>query len=206
MAELRQQEGLAARCLEFTILTAARSGESRGLPWDGEIDTAAKLWTIPALRMKGEREYRVPLTTPAITIIGYMRSVQQNGYVFPGDKADEPLSNMALTEVIRRMNKARQNAGLPQWVDPKQGRPARIPQHIPRLGGRGDIIPGLARRGGTGAREGRQGGGRVQARRCLGEAPEADGGVGELRLRGAGRAHRCADSRERGAPMHAGIG
>src|SRR5215467_10435199 len=59
MADLRAQEGLAAKALEFTILTAARSGESRGIPWEGEI--VGDLWTVPARRMKGEREHRVPL-------------------------------------------------------------------------------------------------------------------------------------------------
>jgi integrase len=121
MAELRAQEGLAAKALEFTILTAARSGESRGMPWEGELNTADKVWTVPPHRMKGEREHRVPLTAPALAIIEYMRSVRQNDYVFPGDKADDPLSDMALTEVIRRMNEARKKAGLPLWNDPKEG-------------------------------------------------------------------------------------
>jgi integrase len=121
IAELRAQEGLAAKALEFTILTAARSGESRGMPWEGEINATDKLWTVPAGRMKREREHRVPLTAPALAIIDYMREVRQNDYVFPGDRADDPLSDMALTEVIRRMNEARTKVGLPRWVDPKQG-------------------------------------------------------------------------------------
>lgn len=118
MSELRAQEGLAARCLEFTILTAARSGESRGMPWEGEI--AGDVWIVPGHRMKRHREHRVPLTAPALAIIEYMRSVRQNDYVFPGDKPDDPLSDMALTEVIRRMNRAREKAGKALWVDPKQ--------------------------------------------------------------------------------------
>jgi integrase len=77
--------------------------------------------------MKGEREHRVPLTGPALAIIEYMWSVRQNDYVFPGDKPDDPLSDMALTEVIRRMNQARKKAGLPQWVDPKQGNREVVP-------------------------------------------------------------------------------
>jgi integrase len=119
MAELQAQEGLAARCLEFTILTAARSGESRGLPWEGEI--AGDLWTVPAGRMKRDREHRVPLAAPALATIDYMRTVRQNDYVFPGDDPDAPLSDMSLTAVIRRMNEARKKAGLPLWIDPKQG-------------------------------------------------------------------------------------
>lgn len=120
MVELRQQEGLAAKALEFVILTGSRSGEARGIPWEGEINAADKVWTVPAHRMKREREHRVPLTSPAVAVIEYMRGVRQNDYVFPGDKADDPLSDMALTEVIRRMNEARKKAGQPVWVDPKQ--------------------------------------------------------------------------------------
>jgi integrase len=127
MRELRAQEGLAAKALEFTILTAARSGETRGAPWEGEIDTAGKLWTVPAARMKGERKHEVPLTAPALAVIEYMRSVRQNDYVFPGDTANEPLSDMALTEVIRRMNQAREKAGKPLWVDPNQGNREVVP-------------------------------------------------------------------------------
>ena len=89
-AELRAQAGLAAKALEFTILTAARSGESRGVPWEGEIDTVNKVWTVPPHRMKGEREHRVPLTAPALAVVEYMWGVRQNDYVFPGDKQDEP--------------------------------------------------------------------------------------------------------------------
>jgi integrase len=121
VAELRRQEGLAAKCLEFTILTAARSGESRGIPWEGEIDITSKLWTVPGHRIKGERKHEVPMTAPALAVIEYMRSVRQNDYVFPGDKPDEPLSDMALTETIRRMNQAREKAGKPPWVDPNEG-------------------------------------------------------------------------------------
>jgi integrase len=118
MRELRQQEGLAAKCLEFTILTAARSGESRGLPWEGEIN--GDVWTVPAARMKREREHRVPLTAPALAVLEYVRQVRQNGYVFPGDDPGAPLSDMSLTAVIRRMNEAREKTGTPKWIDPRQ--------------------------------------------------------------------------------------
>jgi len=127
MAELRKQEGIAARALEFTILTAARSGETRGIPWEGEVDLATKVWTVPGHRMKGGRRHRVPLTTAALAIVEYMESIRQNDYVFPGDKAHEPLSDMALTETIRRMNEVRAKTGLPLWVDPKQGSRQVVP-------------------------------------------------------------------------------
>jgi integrase len=127
MAELRRQEGIAARALEFAILTAARSGETRGLPWEGELDLVRKVWTVPPARMKREREHRMPLTASVIAIIDYMREVRQNSFVFPGDQADEPLSDMALTETVRRMNEARAKAGKPLWVDPKQGNREVVP-------------------------------------------------------------------------------
>jgi integrase len=127
IAELRAQEGLAAKALEFTILTAARSGETRGTPWQGEIDTAGKLWTVPPHRMKGERKHEVPLTAPALAVIEHMWSVRESDFVFPGEKSDEPLSDMALTEVVRRMNAARQKAGLPLWTDPEQGNREVVP-------------------------------------------------------------------------------
>jgi integrase len=63
MARLRDRKAIAARALEFTILTAARSGEVLGARWS-EIDLKAKVWSVPALRMKAGVEHRVPLTGP----------------------------------------------------------------------------------------------------------------------------------------------
>lgn len=65
MVELRKRDGIGARALEFLILTTARSGEVRGATWD-EIDFDAKLWTVPAARMKANRTHRVPLSESAI--------------------------------------------------------------------------------------------------------------------------------------------
>jgi integrase len=61
ISRLQQQDGIAAKCLEFTILTASRTGETIGATWD-EIDLDARLWIIPAERMKAQKEHRVPLT------------------------------------------------------------------------------------------------------------------------------------------------
>ncbi|MGZ4995375.1 MAG: tyrosine-type recombinase/integrase [Methylobacter sp.] len=101
--QLRQQDGIAAKCLEFTILTAARTGETIGATWD-EIDLSAKTWTIPATRMKAEREHRVPLSAHALTILSDMAAVRTNDYVFPGTK--KGLSNMAMLAVLKRMDRA----------------------------------------------------------------------------------------------------
>jgi integrase len=109
------------RALEFAILTAARSGAVRGMQWVGELDVAGMVWIVPPQRMKGEREHRVPLSPAAIGVIERMQSLRQSDWVFPGDRGGKPLSDMALTEVVRRMNEARDAAGLPRWTDPKQG-------------------------------------------------------------------------------------
>lgn len=122
MAALRAQQGSGARALEFAILCGARSGEVRKARWDGdEINITEKVWMVPADRMKGGREHRVPLSPAAIAVIEQMLAVRQSNWVFAGDREGNPLSDMTLTEVIRRMNEARQAAGLPRWTDPKQG-------------------------------------------------------------------------------------
>lgn len=99
---LREREGIAARALEFTILTATRSGEVRGACWS-EIDLAAKVWTIPASRMKAKREHEVPLSDAAVKLLKGLTREEGADLVFPGSN-DKPLSDMSLTAVIRRMN------------------------------------------------------------------------------------------------------
>ena len=104
MTELRQQEGVGAKELEFAILTVARTGEVMGAKWS-EIDFEARLWTVPADRMKAGREYRVPLSEPALTILAAMREVREGEFVFPGGKANSPLSNMAFLMLLRRISR-----------------------------------------------------------------------------------------------------
>lgn len=104
MVELRAQEGVAARALEFAILTAARTGEVIGAKWD-EISIADRLWTIPADRMKGGREHRLPLSEPAMAVVEQMAGIRQSEFVFPGGQAGRPLSNMALLMTLRRMGR-----------------------------------------------------------------------------------------------------
>jgi integrase len=106
LASLREREAVAARGLEFLILTAARTGELIGAHWS-EIDLRDKTWTVPAGRMKARREHRVPLSPRALTILQEMIKVRQSGdgnaYVFPGPKLGKPLSNMAFLMLLRRM-------------------------------------------------------------------------------------------------------
>lgn len=103
MGELRKQEGVAAKALEFAILTAARTGEIIGARWD-EFDLTAGVWTIPAERMKAKKEHRVPLSARALEIIGDKGG--SDDFVFSGRRAGQPLSNMALMMTLRRMGRA----------------------------------------------------------------------------------------------------
>jgi integrase len=105
MAELREREGVAARALEFTILTAARTGEVIGAQWS-ELDLAAKCWTVPAGRMKASREHRVPLSTRAVELLGEVFREDDNEFVFIGSQRGGSLSNMAMTATLKRMGRA----------------------------------------------------------------------------------------------------
>jgi Integrase len=104
VAALRQREAMAARALEFTILTAARSGETFGLTWK-EIDLEAALWIVPAKRMKAGREHRVPLTPRAVEILTELAELgaEPDAHVFPGQKEGRPLSIMSMDMILRRM-------------------------------------------------------------------------------------------------------
>jgi integrase len=101
-AALRTREGIAARALEFTILTAARTGEVIGATWD-EIDLETKTWTVPAGRMKAGKEHRVPLSDRAVELLKALPREDRNPFVFIGSRERSGLSNMAMTTVLRRM-------------------------------------------------------------------------------------------------------
>ena len=104
LAELREQEGVAARALEFAILTAARTGEVIGAQWS-EIGLDARLWTIPGNRMKAGKEHRVPLSDAALAIVEKMATVRLGQFVFPGASGARPLSNMSMLMLLRRMKR-----------------------------------------------------------------------------------------------------
>lgn len=101
MVDLRQKEGVSARLLEFTILTAARSGESRGATWS-EIDMAAALWVIPGERMKAGKEHRVPLSDQVLKMLREIQRTPDTDLVFPAPRNGQ-LSDMAMTAIMRRM-------------------------------------------------------------------------------------------------------
>jgi integrase len=100
---LRKREGVAALALEFLILTAVRSGEARGAVW-AEFDLTAKVWTIPAERMKAAVEHRVPLTDRMLAILETVKPLRRaDDIVFPGIKPGTGLSDMTLAAVLKRM-------------------------------------------------------------------------------------------------------
>jgi integrase len=112
LAALGQRPGMAARALEFTILTVARTGEALGARWD-EIDLVAKVWTVPAERMKAGREHRVPLSDAALGALEEARplALTKEGApdpaapVFPGPRRALPMSNMTMLMLLRRMKR-----------------------------------------------------------------------------------------------------
>ena len=104
MATLRECQDGTARALEFIILTAARSGEAIGATWD-KIDFTGKTWTVPAERMKGGREHRVPLPAAALAILKPLHGSRTGNYVFAGAKPGRPLSDMAVSMLLRRLQR-----------------------------------------------------------------------------------------------------
>jgi integrase len=100
MADLRVRSGVSPRALEFAILNASRTGEVLGAKWN-EIDAAAKVWTIPADRMKSGRPHSVPLSGRAIDILAELP--REGEYLFMGAGANAPLGHMAMLKVLREM-------------------------------------------------------------------------------------------------------
>jgi integrase len=102
MAKLRMEEGIAARALEFTILTAARTTEAIAAR-RSEVSAREKLWTVPADRMKADKEHRVPLSDRALEIASTV--ADDECFIFPGSRRDQPLSNMAMLALLKRMGR-----------------------------------------------------------------------------------------------------
>lgn len=123
MADLRKREAVAARALEFAILTAARTGEVIGATW-AEVDLAAAVWTVPASRMKAGKEHTVPLSPRAVAILEALQPLntksRADAPLFPANDG-EALSGMAMAMLIRRMQKTEQAEGRAGWIDRKEG-------------------------------------------------------------------------------------
>jgi len=103
MALLALCEAVAVVATRFAILPAARSGEVRVAKW-AEIDLPARLWTVPAVRMKAGKEHRVPQSTAAMAIIESM--TRKDELIFQGRRPDTMLSDMNLTAVLRRLDRS----------------------------------------------------------------------------------------------------
>ena len=122
LRELRRREGIAARALEFQILTASRPGAVATAPWK-EIDPKHGVWTVSASRPGTKlraRDHRVPLCDRALEILELLPREKNNPHIFIG-RTGKSLSDMALLQTIRRMNEERKKAGLSAFVDTKQG-------------------------------------------------------------------------------------
>lgn len=101
MTDLRARKGISARALEFLILTAARSGEVRFATWD-EIDFSARIWAIPANRMKAGKEHTVPLSDDALKLLKALPRFEGSDYIFPAPRGGA-LCDMSLSALCRRM-------------------------------------------------------------------------------------------------------
>src|SRR5271165_7183350 len=159
---LRKQEGVASKALEFSILTAARTGEAIGARWD-EVDLGEKIWIVPAARMKAGR---------AALRSGCCRSRSDEG---------DPRKRV---RVFRRQGGQAAlehgDAGRSQADGSGSAYCPRFPLKLPRLGGGTHEVPARGRRNGAGAHSRRQGRGSIPSRRPVPEAPAADGGTGAL--------------------------
>ena len=122
MAALRNRDAVAARALEFAILTASRTGSIISATW-AEVDFAAAVWTVPADHMKAGKEHTIPLSPRALAVLEAVQPLNTksrvNAPLFPA-RDEGPLSGMAMAMLVRRMHDAEVLAGREGWVDRKQ--------------------------------------------------------------------------------------
>jgi integrase len=102
MARLRQETSIAAKSLEFIVLTAVRLGEALGATWD-EIDLHNRVWIVPASRMKAGREHRVPLSAAAIAVLKEMATIRRSDYVFPGVRQGRPTGKIPAWRLAKKV-------------------------------------------------------------------------------------------------------
>lgn len=114
MRTLADAPGMGARALEVCILCATRTTETLKATWQ-EIDLDTELWVIPANRMKGRKEHKIPLSKEAVAILARMSEARISEYVFPNLANGKHLSQAGMSSILNRLNK---NG---EWLD-KQGR------------------------------------------------------------------------------------
>ena len=167
----RRASASSKLALEFLVLTAARSAEVRKATWS-EIDVDGATWTVPAERMKANREHRVPLSNRALEVLDAAAELSDgSGLVFPGARPGRPLSENTHAKLLRELG-----------FDAD----ARLPVELPRLCGRADAHAARGNGGGTRAYDQEQGRGRVRSQRPVREAPRAHGVVGGIPPDGLG--------------------
>ena len=131
ITDLKLREGIAARALEFCILTAARSGEVRGATWQ-EIDLNNNTWTIPAARMKAGKEHRIPLSPQALILLNSLTRHANTNLLFPNTQG-APLSDMTLGAVLKRMGRTITTHGFRStfrdWAGETQNFPNEVLEH-----------------------------------------------------------------------------
>ena len=133
---LRQKEGVSARAILFAILTGARSGEVRGMRWGevrkvhlDELGRDAMVWHVPAERMKAKKPHRVFLSAPALAVLQEMSAFGDDAkaLVFPGARGRSPLTDMAMSMLVRGMSLDGLKEGeAPRWRDPNTDEPVTV--------------------------------------------------------------------------------
>ena len=101
---LSNTDGMGARALELTILTATRTKESLGARWE-EFDLNNRVWTIPKERMKAGVEHRVPLSDQAMKVVTKMADQKMSDYVFPNRASGKAMSNAGMSSVLKRLER-----------------------------------------------------------------------------------------------------
>ena len=121
-ADLRQRDAIAARALEFLILTNVRTDAVLKLKWP-ELDLDQAIWSVPLANLKDRKfrkeGFRVPLSARAVEIARAMEKIKVSDFVFPGQAPGKPFSNMAFLVLLKRMNAT----ATEKWVDPTDRRP-----------------------------------------------------------------------------------
>jgi len=100
MVKLREGSSMAAKALEFQILTATRPGETVGAQWS-EFDLKAKVWTIPASRMKADKAHTIPLSQQAMALLKDQPKVSD--FIFPGVTLDKGMTTAAAMNLLKRI-------------------------------------------------------------------------------------------------------
>jgi integrase len=123
-AELREREGIGALALQVCILTALRTDEVLKAEWS-EIDLDRKVWVIPRARTKTKKiDFEVPLSDGALALLKVLETIRTSNFVFPAPSGERPMSNAAMSAVLKRMKAV--GEGSPRWFDARQKRPITV--------------------------------------------------------------------------------